>query len=91
MELQTEWGLSPVVASAGCEGGLVRLLLLCDETWPKQFGQERVYLAWVFISLFIIKESQGRSPEAGADTEAMGVLLTCLLNLFFFPLSFFRI
>lgn len=60
----------------------------------KQIVKEMVYLAFTSISLFITGGSQGRSPEAGADAEAMEGLLTDLLHLlaqpaFLFCLFFF--
>ena len=55
----------------------------------KQIGEERVYLVYISITLFITKESpgqelkQGRNLEVGADAEAMEecCLLTCSLWL----------
>ena len=45
----------------------------------RKIGEERVYLAYTSISLFIIEGEksgqelkQGRNLEAGADSEAMG-------------------
>jgi hypothetical protein len=49
----------------------------------KQLGEERVYLAYVSISVFIIKGQelkQGMDEEAGADSEA--VEGHCLLGCF---------
>jgi hypothetical protein len=52
----------------------------------KQVGEERVYLAYTSILLFITKGSQdwnSSRSEAGADAEAMEgcTLLACLLWL----------
>jgi hypothetical protein len=57
-----------------------------DQTpWPKKFGKERVHLAYISISLFIIEggqeknSKQGRDLETGPDTKVMDgySLLSC--------------
>jgi hypothetical protein len=44
-----------------------------------QVGEEKFYLTYTYISLFIIKGSWDRSLEVGPDTEAMEecFLLVC--------------
>ena len=59
---------------------LVRVIIAAMKHHDQsKFGEERVYLAYTSISLFIIEESQDRNLEAGTDAEAMEgcCLLAC--------------
>ena len=65
----------------GKDGLLVRVTnAMMKHCGHKQLGEERVYLIYTSTSLFIIKGSQDRDLEAGADAEAMEGC--CLLAYF---------
>ena len=67
----------------------------CVKTsWPKHFGEERVYLAYISTSLFIIEGNQGRNSERqeladrnwNRNSEERGLLLLACLACFLIQL-----